>query len=106
MPLTRTYRETVVNRLQKDRDFAVAVLEEALRALLDGEKELAFSSLRDVLHACVSFKTLSERTGLPEKSLHRMLGPKGNPTTENLGLVLKVLFRKFKKRPKVELASV
>ena len=36
----------------------------------------------------ISYKTLGEKTGIHEKSLNRMFGPKGNPTLSN---ALKVL---------------
>jgi len=88
MALTREYRETVVERIKNDRKFTAALYAEAIAALIDGEKAESFSILRDLVHAHISFKALAEQTGFDEKALHRMLGAKGNPTTDNLVLLL------------------
>lgn len=45
--------------------------------------------VRDLVHAGISFKELAAQTGLGEKALHRMLSPRGNPTTRNLGVIVK-----------------
>jgi DNA-binding phage protein len=91
MALTREYKKTVIARIQRDKKFARALYTEALNALLEGETEEGLSMLRDLVHAGISFKELAEQTGLGEKTLHRMLGPRGNPTTRNLFAVTKVI---------------
>ena len=85
MALTRNYRETILERLQADDEFRKALYAEAITALLEGEQAVAFSMLRDLIHASISFKRLAEETGVSEKSLHRMLGANGNPTIQNIG---------------------
>ena len=40
--------------------------------------------LRDCINATVGFGALSAETHIPEKSLMRMVGPRGNPTASNL----------------------
>jgi DNA-binding phage protein len=40
--------------------------------------------LRDYIKATVGFEKLGEATGMPAKSLIRMLGPRGNPQARNL----------------------
>jgi DNA-binding phage protein len=47
--------------------------------------------LRDIVHATITFKGLTEKTGISEKSLHRILGERGNPTTQNIGKILKTI---------------
>jgi DNA-binding phage protein len=47
--------------------------------------------LRDYINATITFDGLAKKTGLPSKSLHRMLGPRGNPTAECLFGVIKAL---------------
>ena len=89
MALTREYRETVVARIKRDRTFARALYREALEALLEGETAEGLSMLRDLVHAKITFKELARQTGLGEKSLHRMLNRNGNPTTRNLGVIVK-----------------
>ncbi len=88
MALTREYRETVVERLKKDRAFTAAVFSEAISAFIEGDKATTLSILRDLVHAHISFKVLAEQTGFDEKGLHRMLSRRGNPTTQNLSTLL------------------
>ena len=40
--------------------------------------------LHDYVNATVGFTDLAEATHIPSKSLMRMLGPAGNPRTDNL----------------------
>ncbi len=88
MALTREYRETVLERIKNDPEFTAALFAEAISSLLEGDKETALSTLRDLVHAHISFKTLAKHTHFDEKALHRMLGRNGNPTLENLTRVI------------------
>ena len=88
MALTRSYKETILAELKRDPKFRKAVYAEAVTALLEGEQTVAFSMLRDLIHASITFKRLAEKTGVSEKSLHRMLGQNGNPTIQNIGKIL------------------
>ena len=93
MALTREYRETVLARLRSDPAFTAAVFAEALTALTEGDKATTLSIFRDLVHAHISFKRLGEQTGLDEKTLHRMLSDRGNPTTENLARLIRTIER-------------
>jgi DNA-binding phage protein len=84
MALTRDFRETVVARAKRDPAFKTALLQEALQAFLDGEVAPGLILLRDCINATVGFAALSKETHIPEKSLMRMVGPRGNPTASNL----------------------
>lgn len=88
MALTREYKETVVKRIKKDPKFTAALFSEAVSAFLDEDRELAFSILRDLVHAHISFKKLAHETGFDEKALHRMLSSRGNPTTSNFSKII------------------
>ena len=88
MALTREYRETVIERLQADRELTAAMFSEAISSFVEGDRETTLSILRDLVHVHISFKTLSEQTGFDEKGLHRMLSSRGNPTTQNLSTLL------------------
>ena len=101
MALTCEYRRTVVTRIQRDKRFARALYAEALNALFDGETEEGLSMLRDLVHAGISFPELSRQTGMGEKALHRMLSPRGNPTTRNLFAVTKAICKNLSFRPRV-----
>ncbi len=91
MALTRDYKATVLARIQRDPKFARALYAEALNALLEGDTAEGFSMLRDLVHAKITFKTLASETGFGEKALHRMLGKKGNPRSQNLFVITKVI---------------
>ncbi len=95
MSITRDYRETINERIRRDSEFAVALLDEAVTLFLNGEPDIARLLLRDLVNATVGFKTLADETAKPSKSLHRMLSAKGNPTMDNLTLILNVLRQKL-----------
>ena len=88
MALTKSFKETVRARAQRDPDFRLALIREAIENLVDGDVETGLSILGDYVNATVGYKTLAERTGKNPKSLMRMLGPAGNPTAENLFSVI------------------
>jgi DNA-binding phage protein len=104
MALTREYKETVVARIKRDRKFARALYAEAMNALLDGETAEGLSMLRDLVHAEITFKELARQTGLGEKTLHRMLNRRGNPTARNLGVIAKSIAEDLGIKPRVEWA--
>ena len=87
MSLTRDFKQTVVERVERDRDFASALLDEAASLFLDGEPDAARLILRDLVNATVGFEQLAELTSKPSKSLHRMLSSKGNPSMDNLAAI-------------------
>lgn len=91
MALTRVYQETVLERIKQDPEFTAALYAEAITSLVEGDKDTALSTLRDLVHAHISFKTLAQHTGLNEKALHRMLGKNGNPTLENLTKLMRAI---------------
>jgi len=76
-------------RIKRDPKFARALYAEAISALLEGETAEGLSMLRDLVHAEITFRELSRQTGLGEKTLHRMLNRRGNPTARNLGVIVK-----------------
>lgn len=84
MALTRSFKETVLARAQRDPAFRDALLLEGIEVLLSGEVDTGKAILRDYINATVGFGRLAEVTGADSKSLMRMLGPKGNPTAKNL----------------------
>ena len=56
-----------------------------------GDVATGKAMLRDNVNASITFDGLAKATRLPTKSLQRMLGPRGNPTAENLFTIIKVL---------------
>jgi len=91
MPLTRNFKETVKERVQREPEFAVALLDEAITLFLNGEPEAARLILRDLVNATVGFEKLATATAKQSKSIHRMLSAKGNPTMNNLTTIFGVL---------------
>ncbi len=96
MALIRKSTQTVVDRIQRDPDFAKAVLDEATTLFLNGEPETARLLLRDLVNATIGFESLSRLTRVPAKSLHRMLSGRGNPSMDNLSEILSVLRKKLR----------
>lgn len=87
MALTRNFKQTVVELVERDPQFATALLDEAATLFLSGEPETARLILRDLVNATIGFEQLAEMTAKPSKSLHRMLSPKGNPSMDNLAAI-------------------
>ncbi|MCC7045762.1 MAG: transcriptional regulator [Alphaproteobacteria bacterium] len=102
MALSRSVWETVDRRLKKDAGFREAVLQEGLEALMNGDVDVGKAILRRYIHATGGFEKLAEGTGLPPTSLHRMFGPKGNPTIRNLASVVS----HWQKKNKVKLRVI
>lgn len=87
MTLTREFKQTVAERMDRDPAFAKALLDEAATLFLSGEPDVARLILRDLVNATVGFETLGELTHKPSKSLHRMLSQNGNPSMDNLAAI-------------------
>lgn len=87
MALTRDFKHTIVERVDRDPAFAKALLDEAATSFLNGEPDVARLILRDLVNATVGFEQLAELTHKPSKSLHRMLSPKGNPGMDSLAAI-------------------
>ena len=91
MVLTREFRETVAKRVQKDARFRRALLIEAVDALLESDLATGKALLRDYINATMGFEALAEVLDKDSKSIHRMLGSRGNPRADNLFAIIKLL---------------
>ena len=47
--------------------------------------------LRDYINATITFQQLAKKLKKSDKSVHRMLGPRGNPRADNIIEIIKVL---------------
>ncbi len=103
MPLTRDFKETIQDRLQRDRAFREELLKEGIQCLLSGDVEAGKAILRDYINGSLGFQELSALTHKPAKSLMRMFSPKGNPQARNLFEVLGRLQEREGLRISVEL---
>ncbi len=94
MALTRDFKETIQARAQRDARFRQALFTEAINAYLVGDTSTGKAILRDLVNATVGFEGLAAEINKPSKSLHRMLGPQGNPSTENFFDIVRALQKK------------
>ena len=88
MPLTRSFKQTVQARAEKDSAFRAALLSEGIEALLGGDVETGKAVLRDFINATIGFDELAIATDMSPKSLMRMFGPEGNPQASNLFAII------------------
>jgi len=61
---------------------------------LAGDTAEGKAILRDLVNATVGFEGLAAAIKKPSKSLHRMLAPRGNPSTENFFGIVSALQKK------------
>ena len=93
MPLTRDFKETILERAKTDPEFRIGLLTEAAESILRGEVEIAKVLLRDYVNATIGFEELGHMTKKKPQSLMRMLSATGNPSLENISLVMSSLRR-------------
>ena len=84
MVLTRDFKETVRERVQRDPAFRDALLAEGIECLLTGDVDTGKAVLRDYINATIGFQELGGLTDKSPKSLMRMFSPDGNPQAGNL----------------------
>jgi DNA-binding phage protein len=84
MALTRDFKQTIQARAERDPAFRRELLKEGIATFLAGDIETGKTILRDYVNATIGFERLAEVTGVPAKSLMRMLGPAGNPTARHI----------------------
>lgn len=84
MALTRSFKETIKARIERDPAFREGLLKEGVDCLLSGDIETGKAVLRDYINATLGFEKLGTITNKSSKSLMRMFGPTGNPQAKNL----------------------
>ena len=94
MALTRDFKETIQARAQRDPRFRQALFTEAINAYLEGDTTSGKAILRDLVNATIGFEGLAVAVNKSSKSLHRMLAPRGNPSTENFFDIVRALQKK------------
>jgi DNA-binding phage protein len=100
MALTRSFKETIKARAERDPEFRMGLFREAIEAMLSDDLETGKVLLRDYVNATVGFETLAQDMQKDPKSLMRMLSAKGNPRADNL----LAMVSKLKQREGVHLA--
>ncbi|SDQ92634.1 DNA-binding prophage protein [Rhizobiales bacterium GAS191] len=102
MALSRSFKETVKARAERDPEFRAALLGEAVGAFAAGDADTGKALMRDYINATVGFDQLGEAVSIDPKNLMRMFGPRGNPRLTNLSAVLRELNRRESIHFKVE----
>lgn len=91
MVLTRSFKETVRDRAERDPAFRDGLLKEAVDCLLAGDVDTGKLVLRDYVNATIGFGELGDLLDKSPKSLMRMLSIKGNPRADNLFAIIENL---------------
>ncbi len=94
MALSRDFKETVKNRIERDPAFREELLKEGVECLLVGDMDTGKAILRDYINATIGFDALGTATAKSPKSLMRMFGPKGNPQARNIFEIIAHLQKK------------
>jgi DNA-binding phage protein len=76
-----------------------------MNAYLAGDTAEGKAILRDLVNATVGFEKLANEIQKPSKSLHRMLAPHGNPSTDNFFTIVRVLQKKTRVKLRVTAAT-
>ena len=83
MPLTKSFRESVMEEL-RDKEYRRAFLSEAIKDMLAGDLDSAKMVLREYVNGTMGFIKLGKDLRRSPKSLMRMLSQEGNPHARNL----------------------
>lgn len=102
MPVPRKFRTTVMDRALIDPAFRRQKLTEAVNELLTGDLDAGKAMLRDYINATITFQQLAKQLKKTDKSVHRMLGPRGNPRVDNILEIIKILQMNERARLRVE----
>ena len=79
MPLTRSFRETVLERAESDSAFRDGLLREAIECLLAGDIETGKIVLRDYINATIGFEELASQHWQAVKEPYAHVWPQGQP---------------------------
>jgi hypothetical protein len=103
MPLTKEFKTTVMARARHDKVFCKEMLADAINELFSGDIDLGKAILRDYINATISFEILSSMLDKNPKSLMRMLGPNGNPTSKSLFEIFHIIQKLHKMKINISL---
>lgn len=91
MALTRDFKNTIMERAVHDAQYRKGLLTESVNEILEGNLDVGKAMLRDYINATITFPVLAQKLNKSSKSIHRMLGPSGNPRMDSIVGILKVL---------------
>lgn len=105
MVLTRSFKDTIKARADRDPEFRAALLRESVELMLGGDVETGRALVRDYINATIGFEELGGLVHKSPKSLMRMFGPAGNPQARNLFDVISCLQEREEIRLEVHVAG-
>lgn len=70
--------------MQRDKNFHAELLASMVTQLLEGDLDMARHQFREYIIGDMGLEQFAQEIDIPAKSLSRMLGPNGNPTSQNL----------------------
>lgn len=91
MPRRPNHYLSIKERAIKDPRVVLRLFETIIATYLTCDFTKGKATLRQLIHSTIGFTELSEKMEISSKSLHRMVGPKGNPQTEYFFKILSVL---------------
>lgn len=87
MALAVDYKEGVLKDIRENPEMAKEYYREAVKAIVNGETEVANTMFRDLVNAGIGFQQLARETGISAPNLHRALSSRGNPTMRTFGKI-------------------
>ena len=105
MALTRIFKQTIAARARRDPRFREALFTEAMNAYLAGDTAEGRQYFETSSTRPSASEKLADEIHKPSKSLHRMLAPHGNPSTDNFFTIVRVLQKKTRVRLRVTAAT-
>ncbi|MBE9062161.1 DNA-binding protein [cf. Phormidesmis sp. LEGE 11477] len=90
-PLTVDARETIRTRINREPEFARALISESIELLANGDPDVSRMVLRDVVEATIGFENLADSLKTSPESLREMLSQSGNPTMNDLSIIVGLL---------------
>jgi DNA-binding phage protein len=81
----------LLTELYADDKRAIGMLAFALEMIVSGDEDEAKHAMRSLIKGRLGFEETSRRTGIPARSINRMLSSEGNPSLSNLTLIIRCL---------------
>lgn len=100
-PLTRSYKETVMEMIKRDPIFRELMLTGGVEFLFGDEPEVGKILLRDYIIGTIGFDELGKLVGKSPQSLVRLFEHDGDPDDHNLPEVIRCLQQNAGIQPEV-----
>lgn len=95
MELTQDFEVGIIERIQRDRAFAEALLDEIEETLRESEYGVAQDMLHTLVTGTLGFDALSNSLSMTSETLTHMLSSKAKTSPEDLNAIASALKRAF-----------